>query len=82
MNESGRFYNMPDMHAGIRYGRLVDTFSKNILGPMPVQHFLDEFLPQGPANKPLSAEAFSSLDMKFTNEAQIYAPLVSGFESC
>ena len=64
-----------------RYLRFADEAASHLIGPMPVDKFLDEFLPKPTADKPMpdSKGAFDGVPEKPQNEGQIYAPLVRLF---
>ncbi|TFY63093.1 hypothetical protein EVG20_g6468, partial [Dentipellis fragilis] len=46
------------LHAKERYFELADEMTGQFLGPMPVQEFLDEFLPKPPTPRPTDIEPF------------------------
>lgn len=64
-----------------RYIRLAEEASKVTLGPMPVDAFMNAFLPRaddiGPELKLSSKDAFKDVPKNAAHEKKIYEPLVN-----
>lgn len=81
-DSSGQFSVRSQEFDELRY-RLAIEASRTVLGPMPVQDFLDTFLPRptNPVTPMLPPEgAFQKLPASPTKEHHLYEPMVSGIE--
>ena len=69
----------------LRYKRYVPDSRHYVVGPMPVQEFLDEFLPPSSAedrsNMRAPTKAFRAVPSRATVPAEIYEPLVRNVQS-
>lgn len=63
-----------------RHNRYVQELKEHIVGPMPVESFLDEFLPAAPKaidkHRLSSWRAFNEVPRNAKTPAEIYEPLV------
>ncbi|OBZ71567.1 hypothetical protein A0H81_08676 [Grifola frondosa] len=79
---SAQAFGFDEQDAKHRYQRLIDEAKEQVLGPMPIQQFLDEFLPMHDSIEEragmLSAlNAFRNVPESADHERDIYDPLVS-----
>lgn len=58
------------------YTRLVNEYSDNIVGPMPLDQFFEEFLPPATPEQPLSTHAFDDIRGSSGSKPQIVETLV------
>lgn len=78
-NSSEKFGFGPKL-AESRHHRAANFISNVVLGPMPVDAFLDEFLQRRDISfgfMPPAENAFSNVPRKSSSESEIYQPLVS-----
>ncbi|GBE84773.1 hypothetical protein BKA93DRAFT_824938 [Sparassis latifolia] len=66
--------------ANDRYERYSQEAERYILGPMPVEDFLD-FLPEAPTKRPNARNAFIDVPERAEKEKDIYTPLIAALNA-
>ncbi|KAI0935439.1 hypothetical protein AcW1_008643 [Taiwanofungus camphoratus] len=69
------YFDSDDARA--RYLRYAQQARKFFLGPMPVEDFLDDFLPETSVAMPNITDAFKHVPKGAAKEEEIYTPLIS-----